>query len=58
MSHRGALYSEETTEDEDGENLYLLQNLMALLKKAKQRRKARQPSGSLFISVQCSFRSS
>jgi len=44
MSHRGTLYSEETTEDEDGENLYLLQNLMSLLKKAKQRRKARQPS--------------
>ena len=38
---RSALYSEETTEDEDGENLYLLQNLMDLLKKAKSRRKTR-----------------
>ena len=37
-----ALYSEETTEDEDGENMYLLQNLMDLLKKAKNRRKARE----------------
>ena len=45
MSQRSALFSEETTDD-DGENMYLLQNLMDLLKKAKLRRKAREHSGN------------
>ena len=45
MSQRSALYSEETTDD-DGENMYLLQNLMDLLKKAKTRRKAREQNGN------------
>jgi len=40
MSRRTTFEDVVYTDGEDGENMYLLENLMDLLKKAKQRRKS------------------
>jgi len=46
MSRRTTFEDVVYTDGEDGENMYLLENLMDLLKKAKQRRKTRQLSSN------------